>query len=196
MEYIVFDVIVKGLFTDAQFGMCCHDLKRGLSLIQQGLNDAGHGSGLLGSKVDALSGIGQGSAVIHPGIFRAVLVFVKTATGPAGAAIAGAGRAVTSGTVEGAVLRTVRGALAVKNTFTVVIAFQGHLTFMGKGPVESDLFTDSRLVFTDGLCNGRFSGTIDDAGKDDTSFIQSEMGKSIRIIRIIHMLPAFPAAAR
>ena len=116
--------------------------------------------------------------------------------GPAGAAIAGAGGAVAPGAVEGAVLRTVRGTLAVKGAFAVVAAFQGHLTFMGKRAAESDFLADSGFIFADSLCNSCFCRTIDDSGKDDASFFESQMGKSIRIISIVHMLPAFPAAVR
>ena len=133
--------------------------------------------------VDTLSKSHQGSAVIHLCIFWAVLVFVKTAVGPVGAA-------------ERTVLRTVRGTLAVKGAFAVVAALQGYLTFMCKRAVEFDLLADSRFIFANGLCNSCFCRTIDDPGKDDASFYESQMGKSIRIISIIHMLPAFPAAVR
>ena len=57
--------------------------------------------------------------------------------------------------------------------------------------MEFDLFADCRFIFANRLCNSCFSGTVDNAGKDNTSFIQSQMRKSIRNN---HMLPAFPAA--
>ncbi|EET58776.1 hypothetical protein BRYFOR_09235 [Marvinbryantia formatexigens DSM 14469] len=57
------------------------------------------------------------------GIFRTVLVFIKTAVRPVGTAIAGTGRAVASGTMERSVVRAVRGTLASKHTFFIMTAF-------------------------------------------------------------------------
>ncbi len=43
---------------------------------------------------------------------------------------------------------------------------------MCKSSVEFDLFANGRFILADGLCNGSFSGAVDDACKDDTSFFQ------------------------
>lgn len=80
---------------------------------------------------------------------------------------------VIPGAAEGFVLRAVRGALTAKGTFAVVVAFQRHLTFVGKGPVEFDFFADSGLVLTYGLGDDSLSGVIGDFGKYDSSFFQS-----------------------
>ena len=90
---------------------------------------------------------------------------------PVGTAIAGTGSAVTSGAVEGRILRAVQGTLTLKRTFAVIIAFERHLAFMSKGPVEFDFFAHRGFVFSNGLCNGGFGGAVDDSGKDNTSFI-------------------------
>jgi hypothetical protein len=90
------------------------------------------------------------------GIFWAVLVFIKTTFGPVGTAVTGARSSVSSGTLERAVFRAVRSALSAINTLTVIIAFQRHLTFVGKRPVELDFFADGGFVFADGHCNGGF----------------------------------------
>ena len=104
------------------------------------------------------------------GIFRTVLIFVKSAVGPFRAAVAGTGSMVTSLTAEGLILWAIRSALTVKRTFPIVDTFQRHLTFMGKSPVELNLFAYSRFVFTYGLCNRSFGETINDSGKDNASF--------------------------
>lgn len=103
------------------------------------------------------------------------------------------GWAVTPGAAEGHIFRVVGGTLAAKGTFAVAAAFQRHLTFMGKSPVEFDFFADRRFIFANRMCNSGFCGTVGDSGKDDPSFFKSQMGKSICIV---HMLPAFPAAVR
>ena len=43
---------------------------------------------------------------------------------------------------------------------------------MGKSPVEFDLFANGRFILANGLCNGSFSGAVDKACEDDTSFFQ------------------------
>jgi len=88
------------------------------------------------------------------GIFGAILVFIKTAFGPVGTAVAGTGSPVPPGTLERGVFGAFRGALPAINTSAVIVTFQGHLTFVGKSPVEPDFFTDSGFVFADGLCDG------------------------------------------
>jgi len=69
------------------------------------------------------------------GIFRAILVFIKTAFRPAGTAVAGTRSAISSGALERSVFRAVQGAPSAIDTFAVIIAFKGHVTFVGKSPV-------------------------------------------------------------
>ena len=107
------------------------------------------------------------------GLFRAVLVFIKMAAGPVGTAIAGARGAVASGAMERTVLGTVRCTLASINTFFIVIAFQGHLTLIGKSSVKPDLLANGGLILADGLCDSGFGGAVGNTGENDTPFLQS-----------------------
>ena len=115
------------------------------------------------------------------GVLRDVLVFVKTAARPAGTAVAGTRRTVTPGTAEGAVVGTVREALAVKDAFAVVVAFKRHLALMSEFPVKLDFFADGGLVLSDGLGDRGFGRTIGNAGKDDASILEGQMSKRIRV---------------
>ena len=45
--------------------------------------------------------------------------------------------------------------------------------------MKFNFFSDSGLVFSDGLSNGRFGRAVNDAGEDDAAFVQSQMSKSI-----------------
>jgi len=87
-------------------------------------------------------------------VFGAILVFIKTAFGPVGTAIAGTGGPVSSGTLKRGVFRAIQSALPAIDTPAVVRALQGHLTFVSKSPVESDFFADSGVVFANSLCGG------------------------------------------
>ena len=109
------------------------------------------------------------------GIFWRVLVFIKATVGPVGTAVAGTWGAVASGAMKRNVLRTVRCTLAAINTFFIVSALQRHLTLMGKGAMEADLFGDGRSIFTDGLGDGRLGRAIGDTGKDDPAFFQGQV---------------------
>lgn len=51
----MFDVIVKGLFRNAQLQVIGDNVIRRVSLLEQRCNDGSHGSGLLYRQVDALS---------------------------------------------------------------------------------------------------------------------------------------------
>ena len=48
--------------------------------------------------------------------------------------------------------------------------------------MEFDLLADGGLVLSDRLGNGRFCGAVGNAGKDDPSFFERQMGKSIGIV--------------
>ena len=63
-------------------------------------------------------------------IFQGIDGLVEAGAAPGGAAIAGARGAVVSGTTEGNVVRTVRGALAPMDTFAVSIAFEREAAFV------------------------------------------------------------------
>jgi len=90
------------------------------------------------------------------GILWAILVFIKPAFGPVRTAVAGTRGSVSSGTFERDVFGAVRSTLPAMDTPAVITAFQGHLTFVGKSPVQPDFFTDSRFVFADGFGDGGF----------------------------------------
>ena len=59
--------------------MVCNDLIGGLALLQERSDNSSHLFCLLYCKIDTFPGVDQSSAVIHMGIFRRVLVFIKTA---------------------------------------------------------------------------------------------------------------------
>ena len=50
---------------------------------------------------------------------------------------------------------------------------------MGEDAVESDLFANGGLVFTDGSGDGSLGGAIRNAGEDDTAFLKGKVGKRI-----------------
>lgn len=175
MENILFDVIVKGLFRNPQFRMVGDDLIGGVTLFQQGSDDGSHSFGFLYCQIYPFPGARQSGSVIMMCLFRRIPILVESAMGPVGAAITGTGGAISSGTAEGAVIGTVESTLSAVETFTVMNAFQRESAFIGEDPMKFDLFSDSGLVFTDGLSNGRFGRAVSDAGEDDASFIQSQM---------------------
>jgi len=88
------------------------------------------------------------------GVFRTILIFIKTAFRPVGTAVAGARSAVSPRTLERGVFGAFQGALSAINTPAIIVTFQRHLTFVGKSTVQFDFFPDSGFVFADGLCNG------------------------------------------
>ena len=153
--------------------MVCDDLIGGVTLFQERCDDSSHLFSLLYGKVNPFPGVGQGREVIHMRLFRTVLVFIKTAAGPVGTAVAGTRGAVTPGAMERRVLRTVRCTLATINTFFIMIAFQRHLALIGKGSMKFDLFANGGLVLADGLCDGSFRGSVCNTGENDTPFLQS-----------------------
>ena len=69
-EYIVFDVIVKGLFRNAQLQVIGDNVIRRVSLLEQRCNDGSHGSGLLYRQVDALSWIDEEGTIVKMSICR------------------------------------------------------------------------------------------------------------------------------
>lgn len=171
MEDVPFDVVIEGLFGYPEFRMAGNDLERGLSLPEKGCQDSSHGLGFLDSEVDAGTGIGQSFLIIKLGTFRRILIFAEMAAAPIGTAVAGTGGTVSSGAAEGGVFGAVRGAIAFKDTFAVVGAFQRHLAFVGKDPMELNFLTDSGFVFPNGLGDGGLGGTVGNTGEDDTPFL-------------------------
>ena len=169
------DVIVEGLLRNVEFRMDGKDLVRGEALSEKGSDERGHGDGFLNGEVHASAGVHQSRTVIQVRIFRGVAELVEAAARPAGTAVAGTGRAVTSGAAERRVFGAVRSALAAMNTFAIMVAFERHLTLMGKGAMEADLFGDGRSIFTDGLGDGRLGRAIGDTGKDDPAFFQGQV---------------------
>ena len=165
-----FDVIVKSLFADAQFGMAGDDLIRGLPLFEERGNDCSHSPGFGRGKIDALSGINKSREVVVVSLFRGILVFVKPAVSPVGASIAGAGGTVAPGAAERNIFGTVRSTLAFEGAFTVGGAFEREAALVCEFPVCFDLLTNSGFVLADGLSDGGFGRAIGDAGEDDAAF--------------------------
>lgn len=153
--------------------MVCNDLIGGLALFEEWSDNSSHLLCLLYGKVNPFPGVGQSGAVIPMCLFRRVLVFIKTAAGPVGTAIAGTRGTVASGAMERTVLGTVRCTLASINTFFIVIAFQRHLTLIGKSSVKPDLLANGGLILADGLCDSGFGGAVGNTGENDTPFLQS-----------------------
>ena len=52
-----------------------------------------------------------------------------------------------------------------------MIAFQRHLTLIGKSSVKPDLLANGGLILADGLGDGRFRGAVRNAGENDTPFL-------------------------
>ena len=50
---------------------------------------------------------------------------------------------------------------------------------MCKFPMEFDLLSDRRFILTKSLCDSGLCRTVGNTGKNDTSFLQRQMGKSI-----------------
>ena len=153
--------------------MVSNDLIGGLALFEERSDNSSHLFCLLYGKINPFPGVGQSGAVIHMSLFRRVQVFIKTAMGPVGTAIAGTRGTVASGAMERTVLGTVRCTLASINTFFIVIAFQGHLTLIGKSSVKPDLLANGGLILADGLCDSGFGGAVGNTSENDTPFLQS-----------------------
>ena len=47
--------------------------------------------------------------------------------------------------------------------------------------MELDFFADRGLVLSDGLGDSGFGRSVGNAGKDDASFLQCQVGKRIRV---------------
>ncbi len=104
-------------------------------------------------------------------IFGGVLVFVKSAVGPVGTAIAGTRGAVASGAAERGILGAVRRTMSLEVTLTVVGAFKRKAALMRKFPVSLDFLANGGLVLANGESDSSFSRAIGDTGKDDASFL-------------------------
>ena len=105
---------------------------------------------------------------------------------PVGTAITGSGRAVPSGAAEGAVMGAVKSTQSAMDAFAVIVAFEWQAAFMGENPVEFDLFANSGLVFSNGLSNRSFGRAVGDTSEDNTSFLQSQMCKSVGILHDVY----------
>ena len=125
----------------------------------------------LNSKIYTLSGINESCAIIHLCVFRAVLEFIKSATRPMGATITSTRRAIAPGATERAVFRAIECAVTTKGTFTVVITFQRHFTFMCKHTMQFDFFSNRGFVFADSLGDGSLGGIVSNTSKNDSPFV-------------------------
>ena len=105
------------------------------------------------------------------GVFRRVLILVKTSFRPAGATVTGAGGPVSSGTFKRNILRALQRAFSAKDTFTVIVTLQRHVAFVCQGPVETNFLTNGRFIFPNRPSDGGFGRPIGNAGKNDMSFL-------------------------
>lgn len=168
----MFDVIVKGLFRNAQFRVIGDDVIRRMSLLEQRGNDGSHGSSLLYRQINTLSGVNEERTIVKVSLFRDILEFVETAVGPVGTTVTGTRGAITAGTMERDIARAVRNAQPAKEAIAVVGAFKRQLALMGELAMELDFFTD-------GQSDSGLGRAVGNTSKDDTAFLQSEMGKRI-----------------
>lgn len=76
--------------------MVCNNLIGGLPLFQERSDNISHLLCSLYGKINTFPGVDQSGAVNHMGLFWRVLVFIKTAVGPVGTAVAGTRGAVAS----------------------------------------------------------------------------------------------------
>lgn len=108
-----------------------------------------------------------------------ILEFVKTAAGPVRTTVTGTRRAITPGTKERNIARTVRNTQLSKDAFAVIDTFRRQFTLMGELAMELDFFTDGSLVLTNCQSDSGLGRAVGDTGKDDTAFLKSEMRKRI-----------------
>lgn len=104
-----------------------------------------------------------------------ILEFVKTIKGPVGTTVTGSRRAITPGTMERNITRTVRNTQPAKDAFAVIDAFKRQLTLMDELVMELDFFIDGGLVLTNCQSDSGFGRAVGNTGKDDTMFFKSEM---------------------
>lgn len=187
MEDAVLDVIVEGLLGYAQLRMDLKNLIRGKALFEERSDDRSHRLGLRNRKVDALSGINKVHSVIVLSIFRRIGELVEAAAAPGGTAVTGTRRAVPPGAAEGDIIGTVQRTHATMDTFAVSIAFEREAAFVRKSSVELDFFANGGFILTNSLCNGSFSGAIGDTSEDDTTFLESEVGKRVIITHVKYL---------
>jgi len=164
MEDAVFDVVIKGFLTDAQFRVDLENLIGRKPLPEERGDDIGHLFCFCTGKIDAKAGIREHKPVILMSRLGGIGVFIKPAAGPVAASVAGTWGTIPSGTAERDVFRTIKGTFSAVDAAPVIRTFQGHLTFMGKGPVQFDLLADGGLILSDSPGNGGFRGAICDPG--------------------------------
>ena len=168
------DIVVKGLFRNAQFRMVMYDLVGGMPLFKKGADYCRHFLRLGDGQVHAFPGIHQIPAVLLICGGRVVIVLVKPALLVVAAAIAGPGGTVPSRTGELQVGRAGHEAVPVERASGIITAFKRHRAFVLQDPVVPDLFAHGGFVFPDRIGDGGFCGTVADPRLDDLSFIKSE----------------------
>ena len=173
------DLVADSVFRNAQLRMIGDDVIRGVSLLEQRSNDGSHRSGLLYRQVDALSGVDEEGTIVKMSLFGDILEFVKTAAGPVGTTVTGTRRAITPGTMERNIARTVRNTQPSKDAFAVIDTFKRQFALMGELAMELDFFTNGGLVLTNCQSDSGFGRAVGNTGKDDTAFLKSEMRKRI-----------------
>jgi hypothetical protein len=179
VEHVPVDVIVQSLLADTEFRVVVDDLVRRLTLFYKRLDDLGDGLRFLNGQVDAFSGVSQGLLILLLSGLRNVAVLGEAAAGPVTASVAGTGRMIASAAGEGLVVGAVRSTLTPEDAFSVVFAFQRHLTVLNHFSVQTDLFTDRGLVFPEGLSDRGLRRFVFYSLLDNTPFLEDQVRKRV-----------------
>ena len=193
VEHVPVDVIVQSLLADTEFRVVVDDLVRRLTLFYKRLDDLGDGLRFLNGQVDAFSGVSQGLLILLLSGLRNVAVLGEAAAGPVTASVAGTGRMIASAAGEGLVVGAVRSTLTPEDAFSVVFAFQRHLTVLNHFSVQTDLFTDRGLVFPEGLSDRGLRRFVFYSLLDNTPFLEDQVRKRVLFT---HISRSFPTAVR
>ena len=193
MEHVPVDVIVQSLLADTEFRVVVDDLVRRLTLFHKRLDDLGDGLRFLKGQVDAFSGISQGLPILLLSSLGNVAVLGEVAVSPVTASVAGTGRVIPPAAGEGLVVGAVRSTVPPKDAFLVMAAFQRHLTALNDFSVQTDLFTDRGLVFSEGIGDRGLCRFVFYPFTDDTPFLEGQVRKRVLFT---HISRSFPTAVR
>ena len=173
LERAVFDIGVDGLFGDVDLRMRLKDGVRGKALLDQRSDERTDLNEMRFRDIDAFARGGKDLSVLCVGNGSIIAEMIETTGTDLGAAIAGTGRTVPSGTAEREILRTVGSTMPAKDTGAIVCAFKRKPALMSKLSVEFDFFSDGRFILSDDSGDGGFRRAIGNAGKNDATFLQS-----------------------
>ena len=114
-----------------------------LSFPYQRSDDSCHIFGLVLRHVDPLTGIDKSFLILCLGCRGEILILVKPAVYEVGAAIAGSGAPVPSGTVEGIIIRAGGFAVPAVLAMPVVVTLQRHMALVSQNTMKLDFLSDS-----------------------------------------------------